>query len=1054
MPASPPVSTIEVENAFPGLTFDQPLCVRSPDGETRRLFVCEKSGDLELIPDVTAASPTKTVFLNVDAILASRGEAIRTNSEMGLLSVAFHPNYATNGYFFTVYNVTLGGQGYQRLSRWHDPNITDTVADPNSEMILIEMRDEADNHNGGDLHFGPDGYLYMSWGDEGNQNDSLNNSQFLNKDFWSSLMRIDVDLEPEDYTAADGTGGDDANVRPNTHAAIRLYGGNPLYEVPFDNPWVGATSFNGVAVAAAAVRTEFFAVGFRNPWRFSFDSLNGEIWVGDVGQGAWEEITVAAKGSNHGWAWFEGDANGPKYNNAINGASRTSATLVPPVWDYAHGSGPSQGNSVTGGFVYRGANIPSLNGKYIFADYTSGNIWSLERNGTPGSPDVVRIAGEGGLAGFGPDPSNGDVLMADVSGGQIHRIVSRDVGGAFPATLTATGIFSNVANLVPNAGVVPYDVNVPFWSDHALKQRWFAIKNTTDLVNYSRDGAWGFPNGMVWVKHFDLELERGNPATRKRIETRVLVRNQIGQTTNSVLIATGAPGRVLVPANASLEATWFSRTFNDAAWATAATGIGYDTNPDYLPLFGAGGDLGNTLNGVNMSVYLRIPFELTDAASIEVLTLRMKYDDGFIAYLNGQRVASANAPATPAYNSGATGDNADASAVNFQDFDLTANVSLLREGTNVLAIQGLNNGITSSDMLVLPELHGGRVNYTEGVYGVSYKWNEAGTEANLVGGAGENFDLTINTPAGSQTQTWNIPSRAACIVCHNPEAGHALSFHTRQLNRDGVIEGMSGNFLTLLRDSGYLDMLPEAPGELPRHVAPAETDYSLEARVRSYLDVNCAYCHQDPGTAAGSWKGNHHLTLAQTGLINGLAGSGTQHPDDRLVVPGNPARSILLNRVAVANGYTRMPPLATNELDAVSVQLLTEWITNEATTLTTYTAWRTHHFGDATSAEGAPEEDADGDGETNENEWLALTDPKNAGDFLSTTLRRNGGTVEVDVPGRANRRITVQHSLNLLDWFRWDVPGNDGIPRHPGSDATLKGPSIEEREFFRLSVEE
>jgi glucose/arabinose dehydrogenase len=134
--------------------------MRSPAHETQRLFVCEKGGDLELIPDVTAATLAKTVFLDVDQVLSSRGESIRSNSEMGLLGLAFHPDYVTNGFFFTVYNVSAGGQSLQRISRWHDPNITDTVADPNSEEILIEMRNDAGNHNGGDLHFGPDGYLY------------------------------------------------------------------------------------------------------------------------------------------------------------------------------------------------------------------------------------------------------------------------------------------------------------------------------------------------------------------------------------------------------------------------------------------------------------------------------------------------------------------------------------------------------------------------------------------------------------------------------------------------------------------------------------------------------------------------------------------------------------------------------------------------------------------------------------------------------------------------------------------------------------------------------
>jgi glucose/arabinose dehydrogenase len=1055
MPDAPPVSTIELENAFTGLTFSAPLCLRSPAGDTKRLFVCEKGGGLELIPDVTSPSPAKTIFLEIDAILSGRGEAIRTNSEMGLLSVAFHPDYATNGYFFTVYNVTAGGQPYQRLSRWHDPNISDTVADPNSEQILIEMLDDAGNHNGGDLHFGPDGYLYMSWGDEGNQNDSLNNSQFINKDFWSSIIRIDVDLEPEDYTASDGTGSDDTNIRPNNHAAIKLYSGNPLYEVPADNAWVGATSFNGISINATAVRTEFYAVGFRNPWRFSFDSQTGELWVGDVGQGAWEEITLVESGSNHGWAWYEGDANGPKFSNTINGASRTNATLTPPVWDYAHGNGAIQGNSVTGGIVYRGTNIPNLFGKYIFCDYNSGNIWSLERNGDPRNPDIVRIAGQSGIAATGPDPSNGDVLFANVNSGQIHRLVSQDVGASFPATLTDTGIFSTLTTLAPNPGVVPYGVNVPFWSDHALKQRWFAIKNTVDQVGYSADGTWSLPNGMIFVKHFDLELERGNPATKKRVETRVLVRNQAEEVTNTTVLPSAALCKVLVPSNASLETTWMLSAFDDSAWPSAVTGIGYDNNPDYGSLFGAGGDIETEMDGLNRSVYIRIPFQVTNAASIEKLTLRMKFDDGFVAYLNGQRVMVANAPVPLEWDSGATGDNPDASATTFEDFDLDAFVSQLQNGSNVLAIQGLNNGIGSSDMLILPELLTGTVNYIEGAYGVSYKWNEAGTEATLVGSAGENIDYTVASPEGNRTQTWNIPSRAACITCHTPQAGHALSFNTRQLNRDGTLEGMPGNFLTLLHNSGYLDALPDAPASLPRHVTAEETEYSLEARVRSYLAVNCAYCHQDPGTSLPSaWKGNHHLTIDETGIINAPAMLGTQNQNDRLIVPGNPDRSIILSRMATTNGYTRMPAIATNELDQVSIQLVTDWINQEATSLTNYTAWRIAKFGNAISAEGAPEFDADGDGVSNNDEWLSLTEPNNATEFLTTTLRNNAANLEITIPGRPNRSITVQRSTNLLDWLLWNVPGNDGIPRNPAAGSVISGTATEESEYFRLNIKE
>ena len=172
-----------------------------------------------------------------------------------------------------------------------------------------------------------------------------------------------------------------------------------------------------------------------------------------------------------------------------------------------------------------------------------------------------------------------------------------------------------------------------------------------------------------------------------------------------------------------------------------------------------------------------------------------------------------------------------------------------------------------------------------------------------------------------------------------------------------MIEGTSGNLLNLLHASGYLDQNPGAPASLPRHIGPKEDTYSLEARVRSYLDVNCSYCHQNPGVQPLTWEGNLELTMAHTGLINGMASGDLQNSDDRLVVPGSPVRSILLNRVAATSGYTRMPPLATNEPDEVNIQLLTDWITREATSEITYKDWRIARFGNDTSPNGEPDAD-------------------------------------------------------------------------------------------------
>lgn len=203
------------------------------------------------------------------------------------------------------------------------------------------------------------------------------------------------------------------------------------------------------------------------------------------------------------------------------------------------------------------------------------------------------------------------------------------------------------------------------------------------------------------------------------------------------------------------------------------------------------------------------------------------------------------------------------------------------------------------------------VRNASGAYGVSYRWNDAGTEALLVPDGGADFDLSIVENGAPRIQHWRIPSRSECLICHTPQAGHALSFNTRQLNLTHSPDGFSGNQIALLRDAGYFSNAPESPNVLPRHVRPDETAFSVEARARSYLAVNCAYCHRRAEThqeAPRHGTGRPHLTLAETGLLLGNASNNGGNPANRLIVPGDTLHSIVLNRVAVTNGFTRMPP--------------------------------------------------------------------------------------------------------------------------------------------------
>ena len=214
--------------------------------------------------------------------------------------------------------------------------------------------------------------------------------------------------------------------------------------MPADNPFVGATSFNGLPVNPAAVRTEFWAVGLRNPWRIGFDPPTGDLWCGDVGQGAWEEVDIIVTGGNYEWAFREGDHDGPKWSQRPAGGPGGDA----PLYDYHHGSGEFQGNSVTGGVVYRGNRIPSLSAAISSPTMSSGNIWALDTSAERTRRRAHRRRGR--HRGFGHDPSNGDVLLADLNIGIIQRL-RRIQPGTFPATLAATGLFADLATLDPES---------------------------------------------------------------------------------------------------------------------------------------------------------------------------------------------------------------------------------------------------------------------------------------------------------------------------------------------------------------------------------------------------------------------------------------------------------------------------------------------------------------------------------------------------------------------------------------------------------------------------
>jgi glucose/arabinose dehydrogenase/mono/diheme cytochrome c family protein len=539
MPPALPVSSYTTNNAFGSLTFSAPVAIVSAPGETNRLFIVEQAGRIIAITNL--ASPTRTLFFDISSRNLGSGE-------QGLLGLAFHPGYRTNRFFFIFYTITLSGTRYDRLSRCEISPSNPDQGLTNTEVILISQPDDFSNHNAGDLHFGPDGYLYVSLGDEGDANDTGGNSQRINKDFFSAIMRLDVDKRPD-------------SLVPTPHAAIVA---PTNYAIPPNNPFIGATQFNGLPLTGN-IRTEFWAVGLRNPWRFFIDAVTGVIYCGDVGQGAREEVDIIVKGGNYGWNYREGTIQRPG-----SGAPPAGFSAIPPILDYARTptGATNVGFSITGGIVYRGNRFPLLNGAYVFGDYGSGNIWALRYDGSVTSNvPYARLMVDAGVAAFGIDPSNGDVLYANVSRGGIRRLISGSASGApLPATLADTGAFTNLTTLTPNAGIVPYDVNVPVWSDNASASRWFYVP-TNRTITFRPSTNWSFPTGSVWIQHFELELTNGVPESRKRLETRFLVRDNSGGVYGVSYRWDSATNATLVPDTGSDE----SLTISDGGTSRAQT---------------------------------------------------------------------------------------------------------------------------------------------------------------------------------------------------------------------------------------------------------------------------------------------------------------------------------------------------------------------------------------------------------------------------------------------------------------------------------------------------
>ena len=458
--------TYSTENAFPNLSFTLPVFATAVPGRNR-LAVVEQGGRILQFENDRSTAAASTML--------DLGGLTTADAEQGLLGLAFDPDFTRNGFLYVHYIAQAPRRSV--FSRF-TVDLETLTAPLASERVLLEVDQPFSNHNAGMVAFGPDGMLYLALGDGGSGGDPLNAGQD-SLTLLGNILRID----PNDTTS-----------------------GPAPFTIPADNPFTNDP----------AARDEIWALGFRNPYRFSFDRQTGDLWVGDVGQNAFEEVDLVTRGGNYGWRVFEGNA---RFDDSAN--TLPDSAFTPPVLVY----GRDVGSSVTGGYVYRGTRIASLFGAYLYGDFVSGLAFALRYDGTAVTAND-QIANVPQLSSFAEDPT-GDVLLVSYTGSLFRLVETGAEAVAIASRLSETGAFSDLAALTPAPGYIEYDLNVPFHSDGAIKRRWIGVPGDQP-ISFSPTDPWDFPVGTAVIKHFEMALDAAAPDVRRRLETRFLVRQADG----------------------------------------------------------------------------------------------------------------------------------------------------------------------------------------------------------------------------------------------------------------------------------------------------------------------------------------------------------------------------------------------------------------------------------------------------------------------------------------------------------------------------------------------
>ncbi|WP_035609689.1 LamG-like jellyroll fold domain-containing protein [Haloferula sp. BvORR071] len=1014
-----------VNETYQGININLPTHL-TPYPGTNKLLCIAKEGRIFLFEDSPSANTTET-FLDWRANTF-------TSSDSGMDWLVFHPEFGqagspNRGYVYITYKwaPATGGDGnnaYWRLSRFTVPDGSQ-AADPASEQILVQQYDRQQFHDSGCMMFGPDGYLYYAIGDEGGANDQYNVGQRINERLFSGVMRIDVDQkagshairrQPAQITMPAGW--------PNSFTAH--------YTIPNDNPFVDAGGAN---------LEEFYAIGFRQPYRFSYDPVTQRTWVGESGQDTQEELSILAPGANYGWPFREGTGPGPQAQPAV-----IHGTLTEPVWSVAHAAGPD--GCVVGGFVYRGAAHPSLVGKFITVDNVSGRIRAFDyANGSAtgtiltdmpsgsvysgtstigrdqaGEPVFIKINGTGTRGRFmklaveppatanpvwyrfedqaasnssgyvsdnpgnkaGDSINNGLSLMVtdDESTSGANVTYSSTTNGLIPAGVAgnnasvrsvgagdADGYPGNAVGgltLADKFGKLDdFTVELSFRPasgslTNGSYQCFFGLDGTSGttsidtengppiqpfrLMRWGRNGAG---NSLVALAEGDLflDIRTINPADGQwnSVPIKLLTKANfpVSQWYHLAIVGNVSAGTVTV------------YSYANGSYTQIGQQTGYHGNlPSSYWTVGRGMYGGGPADYALDARFDEVRIAPTALAPAQFLYANQAWQPTIVvsqppALLSQTGAFSNLATLTPAQGVIPYGVNAPLwsdSALKKRWIALpnngTHNTPEEKIGFNPEGSWSFPAGTVFIKHFELatdesnPNTH--RRLETRFIvvpasgepYGVTYRWRPDGSDAELLPD-GLSEPITIHEAGGgTHNQTWDYPSRTDCRICHNGNAGHILGLKTWQLNGDLTYDrtGRTANQLETMGALGWFDSAYN-PEQLPWFLKShniSDTSASLEDRVRSYIDSNCSQCHR-PGGVRAYFDARLTTPLTEQGLIRGALEVPYFDAGDRVIVPGDLARSILKVRHGTA-GTLKMPPIAKSMVDEKAAQVIGDWI--------------------------------------------------------------------------------------------------------------------------------